>query len=140
MATIKTINLQDGTPVYYATGRRKNAVARVFVKAGTGKVTINGREGKTYFPYESVLTLASKPLEVTGTAGRFDINATIVGGGYSGQAGAFRLGLARALTQVSKDFHKPLRDAGFITVDSRVVERKKYGLRKARKDKQFSKR
>ena len=140
MATKKVISLQDKTPVYYATGRRKSAVARVFVKTGSGKVTINGREGKTYFPYESVLTQALKPFEVTGTTGRFDIYATIVGGGYSGQGGALRLGLARALTLVSPDFHKPLRDAGYITVDARVVERKKYGLKKARKDKQFSKR
>ena len=140
MATKKVITLQDSTPVYYATGRRKSAVARVFVRTGSGNVVINGREGKTYFPYESVLTEALRPLEVTGTVGRFDLNVTIVGGGYSGQAGALRLGLARALTLVSPDFHKPLREAGYLTVDSRVVERKKYGLKKARKDKQFSKR
>ena len=140
MATKKVITLQDKTPVYYATGRRKTSVARVFVKTGSGKITINGRDGKTYFPYEGVLFGALKPFEVTGTTDRFDINCTIKGGGYSGQAGALRLGLARALTLVSPDFHKPLRAAGYITVDARVVERKKYGLRKARKDKQFSKR
>lgn len=140
MASKKVITLQDSTPVYYATGRRKAAVARVFVKSGSGKVTINGRDGATYFPHSTIFTNAMKPFEVTGSTGRFDINATIVGGGYSGQAGALRLGLARALLLVSPDYRKPLKTAGYITVDSRVVERKKYGLRKARKDKQFSKR
>ena len=86
MATKKVITLQDSTPVYYATGRRKSAVARVFVRTGSGNVVINGREGKTYFPYESVLTEALRPLEVTGTVGRFDLNVTIVGGGDSASA------------------------------------------------------
>lgn len=139
MATSKVLS-SDKEPVYYGTGRRKTSVARVFVKAGEGKVTINGKDGKSYFPYETVLTDALKPFEVTGTQGRFDVRATIVGGGYSGQAGALRLGITRALLLVSPDFRKPLKAAGYVTVDSRVVERKKYGLRKARKDKQFSKR
>lgn len=139
MATSKVIS-KEKNPVYYGTGRRKSSVARVFVKSGDGKVVINGKDGTKYFPYETVLSEALKPFDVTGTKGRFDIEATIVGGGYSGQAGALRLGLTRALLLISPDFKKPLKAAGFITVDSRVVERKKYGLRKARKDKQFSKR
>jgi len=139
MATSKVISHGKQTE-YYGTGRRKSSVARVFIKDGDGKVVINGRDGKTYFPYETILVDALRPFEVTATQGRFDIYATISGGGYSGQAGALRLGLTRALLLVSPDFRKPLKAAGYVTVDARVVERKKYGLRKARKDKQFSKR
>jgi len=140
MATSKVLQGADKAPVYYATGRRKNAVARVFLKTGKGVLTVNGVEASKYFPHDTILTDVKKPFDATGTAGRFDVVATIVGGGYSGQSGALRLGIARALLLVSPDFRKPLKAAGFITVDARVVERKKYGLRKARKDKQFSKR
>lgn len=140
MATSKVIESKDNNPVYYATGRRKTSVARVFVKTGSGKITVNGKEAKDYFPHDTIVTEVLKPFEVTATTGKFDVNATIVGGGYSGQAGALRLGISRALLLVSPDFRKLLKAAGYITVDSRQVERKKYGLRKARKDKQFSKR
>ncbi len=140
MATSKVLQGADKAPVYYATGRRKNAVARVFLKTGKGVVTVNGVEASKYFPHDTILTEVKKPFDTTGTAGRFDVVATITGGGYSGQSGALRLGIARALLLVSPDFRKPLKAAGLITVDARVVERKKYGLRKARKDKQFSKR
>lgn len=140
MATTKVITLPNKTPVYYATGRRKTAVARVFLKSGTGKVTINGVEGEKYFPSKYLVVDMLRPLDLVGMTGRFDINITVKGGGYSAQEGAARLGIARALLLVNGDFRKTLKSNGLITVDARVVERKKYGLHKARKAPQFSKR
>ncbi len=125
--------------LYYGTGRRKNAVARVRLVPGSGKVTINGRDGKEYFGRESLLNAAKEPFKVTDTAGHFDVLARINGGGISGQAGALRHGISRALLEAG-DYRTDLKRAGFLTRDARVVERKKYGLKKARKRSQFSKR
>ena len=123
-----------------AVGRRKSSVCRVFLKSGSGKIVVNDHELKDYFPHETLVTDINQPLTVTDTVAKFDIKANCTGGGFSGQAGAMRLAIARALVKVSEDYKKILRANGLLTVDSRVVERKKYGLRKARKDKQFSKR
>ena len=123
-----------------AVGRRKSSVCRVFLKSGSGKIVVNDHELKDYFPHETLITDINQPLTVTDTVAKFDIKVNCTGGGFSGQAGAMRLAIARALVKVSEDYKKVLRANGLLTVDSRVVERKKYGLRKARKDKQFSKR
>lgn len=123
-----------------AVGRRKSSVCRVFLKSGSGKIVVNDHELKDYFPHETLITDINQPLTVTDTVAKFDIKANCTGGGFSGQAGAMRLAIARALVKVSEDYKKVLRANSLLTVDSRVVERKKYGLRKARKDKQFSKR
>ena len=120
--------------LYYGTGRRKNAVARVRLVPGTGKVTVNGRDGKEYFGREAVLDYAKTPFKVTDT-----VLARIDGGGISGQAGALRHGISRALLAAG-DYRAELKKAGFLTRDARMVERKKYGLKKARKRPQFSKR
>ncbi len=128
-----------GEALYYGTGRRKNAVARVRLVPGTGKVTVNGREGKEYFGREALLNMALAPFKVTDTVDHFDVVARINGGGVSGQAGALRHGIARALLEAG-EYRAELKKAGFLTRDARVVERKKYGLKKARKRPQFSKR
>ena len=128
-----------GEALYYGTGRRKNAVARVRLVPGTGKVTINGREGAEYFGREALLDYAKTPFKVTDTMDHFDVIARINGGGISGQAGALRHGISRALLDAG-DYRAELKKAGYLTRDSRVVERKKYGLKKARKRPQFSKR
>ncbi len=125
--------------LYYGTGRRKNAIARVRLVPGTGKVTVNGREGAEYFGREQLLKNALVPFKVTDTTDHFDVIANIHGGGVSGQSGALRLGISRALLQAG-DYRAELKKAGFLTRDARVVERKKYGLKKARKRPQFSKR
>lgn len=125
--------------LYYGTGRRKNAIARVRLVPGTGKVTVNGREGNSYFAREGLLSYATTPFKVTDTQGHFDVIARINGGGISGQAGALRLGISRALLEAG-DYRAELKKAGFLTRDPRMVERKKYGLKKARKRPQFSKR
>lgn len=125
--------------VYYGTGRRKNAIARVRLVPGTGKVTINGREAKDYFGREALLNYATTPFKVTDTVGHFDVIARCNGGGISGQAGAVRLGISRALLEAG-EYRPELKKAGFLTRDARVVERKKYGLKKARRRPQFSKR
>ena len=125
--------------LYYGTGRRKNAIARVRLIPGTGKVTVNGREGAEYFGREQLLKNALVPFKVTDTTDHFDVIANIHGGGVSGQSGALRLGISRALLQAG-DYRAELKKAGFLTRDARVVERKKYGLKKARKRPQFSKR
>lgn len=125
--------------LYYGTGRRKNAVARVRLVPGSGKVTVNGRNGKDYFGRESLLNSAKEPFKVTDTMDHFDVLARINGGGISGQAGALRHGISRALLEAG-DYRADLKRAGFLTRDARVVERKKYGLKKARKRSQFSKR
>ncbi len=127
--------------VYVATGRRKEAVARVRMVPGNGKFIINGREGLLeYFKRETLLMDIEQPLILTETNGKFDFFIRVNGGGLTGQAGAVRLGIARALVAYSEDFRPVLRKAGFLTRDPRQVERKKYGLAKARKRFQFSKR
>lgn len=124
-----------------ALGRRKSAVARVYVSAGSGNITINGRELKNYFPDESLQYIVNQPLEITGTAGQFDIKANLDGGGVKGQAEALRLGISRALCEVDREAYRPaLKAAGFLTRDSREVERKKPGQPGARSRFQFSKR
>jgi small subunit ribosomal protein S9 len=124
----------------YATGKRKDAVARVWIKPGSGKVIVNGREQATYFARPVLRMILLQPFEITGTAGQFDVMATVKGGGLSGQAGAVKHGISKAL-QLFDPAHRPaLKAAGFITRDSRVVERKKYGNAKASKSFQFSKR
>ena len=126
--------------LYYGTGRRKNAVARVRLVPGTGKVTINGRDGQEYFGREALFNYAMTPFKVTDTTGHFDVKARIDGGGVSGQAGALRHGIARALLLASEDYRPILKKAGFLTRDPRMKERKKYGLKAARRAPQFSKR
>jgi small subunit ribosomal protein S9 len=128
-----------GEAVYYGTGRRKNAVARVRIVPGTGKVTVNGRDGAEYFGRQQLLDNAVAPFKVTDTEGEFDVIARCNGGGISGQSGALRHGISRALLQAG-EYRAELKKAGFLTRDPRMVERKKYGLKKARKRPQFSKR
>ncbi|MEG0777088.1 MAG: 30S ribosomal protein S9, partial [Raoultibacter sp.] len=123
----------------YGTGRRKNAIARVRIVPGTGKVTVNGREGLAFFGRQALVNYAIDPFKITDTADHFDVIATCNGGGVAGQAGALRHGISRALLQAG-DYRAELKKAGFLTRDSRMVERKKYGLKKARKRPQFSKR
>lgn len=132
-------NKANTEALYYGTGRRKTSVARVRLVPGTGKVTVNGREGMEYFPRAGQLDAALAPFKVTDTQGHFDVIARINGGGQTGQAGALRLGIARALLEAG-DYREELKKAGFLTRDARMVERKKYGLKKARKRPQFSKR
>jgi small subunit ribosomal protein S9 len=124
----------------YATGKRKNAVARVWIKPGTGKVTVNGRDSPVYFARPVLRMLLNQPFVVTERVGQFDVVCTVVGGGLSGQAGAVRHGISRALTFYEPGLRKTLKSGGFLTRDSRVVERKKYGKAKARRSFQFSKR
>ncbi len=124
----------------YATGKRKNAVARVWIKPGAGKVTINGRDFEAYFGRPVLRMIVEQPLAVANRNGQYDIIVTVAGGGLSGQAGAVRHGLSKALTFYEPDLRPALKKEGFLTRDSRVVERKKYGKRKARRSFQFSKR
>jgi small subunit ribosomal protein S9 len=126
--------------VYLATGRRKGAIARVRMTPGAGNVMVNGKGLLEYFRRETLKMDIEQPLEVTGTLNNFDLNVTVMGGGLSGQAGAVRLGISRALLQYSEDNRPILRKSGFLTRDPREKERKKYGLAKARKRFQFSKR
>lgn len=131
---------QNSSDQYYGTGRRKEAVARVFLHPGSGRIVVNGKEFQDYFRGIFVGVQALEPLKVTNTAGRYDANITVKGGGPSGQADAIKLGVARALLEVDPNFRATLKKAGYLTRDARVVERKKYGLKKARKAPQFSKR
>jgi len=124
----------------YATGKRKNAVARVWIKPGAGKITVNGRELGVYFARPVLQMIVRQPLGVTARNDQFDIMVTVAGGGLSGQAGAVRHGLSKALTYYEPGLRPALKKEGFLTRDSRVVERKKYGKRKARRSFQFSKR
>jgi len=124
----------------YATGKRKDAVARVWIKPGPGKVTVNGREVQTYFARPVLQMLIKQPFQVTDREGQFDVIATVKGGGLSGQAGAVKHGISKALTYFEPGLRPVLKKEGFLTRDSRVVERKKYGKRKARRSFQFSKR
>ena len=124
----------------YATGKRKDAVARVWIRPGSGKVTVNGREMNTYFARPVLQMILAQPFAVAGVAGEFDVMATVKGGGLSGQAGAVKHGISKALQLYEPSLRTALKAAGFLTRDSRVVERKKYGKRKARRSFQFSKR
>ena len=124
----------------YATGKRKNAVARVWIKPGSGKVTVNGRDIEVYFARPVLRMILQQPLVVSRRLGQYDLIVSVAGGGLSGQAGAVRHGLAKALTHYEPDLRTPLTKEGFLTRDSRVVERKKYGRKKARRSFQFSKR
>ena len=124
----------------YATGKRKNSIARVWVKPGNGKVTINGKDQEVYFARPVLRLIIRQPFDVTGRNDAFDIVATVKGGGLSGQAGAVRHGISKALTMQEPELRPALKQAGFLTRDSRVVERKKYGRKKARRSFQFSKR
>ena len=133
-ATIKN------APLVLTTGRRKRAIARVWFRPGTGKVTVNGRDVEVYFPAPLHRQLLSEPLRVTDTTDVYDVFATILGGGTTGQAGALRLGIARGLVELDADLRPALKKAGFLTRDAREKESKKYGLKKARKAPQYSKR
>jgi len=124
----------------YATGKRKNAVARVWIKPGKGKITINGRDQEVYFARPVLRMMIAQPLQVADRLGQFDVDVTVVGSGLSGQAGAVRHGISKALTYYEPALRTALKPHGFLTRDSRVVERKKYGKAKARRSFQFSKR
>ena len=124
---------------YYGTGRRKSSVARVFVTLGSGKITVNGRHVDEYMPYATLVMDLKQPLVLSGTESKYDVVANVYGGGFTGQAGAIRLGIARALLEAGVD-RKTLKVAGMLTRDPRVKERKKYGLKGARRAPQFSKR
>ena len=125
---------------YYGTGRRKTSTARVFLRPGGGTITVNYRQFAEFFPADALRTQIRQPLLLTETADKFDILATVSGGGVSGQAGAIRLGIARALVEYNAELRKPLKKGAFLTRDARMKERKKYGLAGARKRFQFSKR
>ena len=126
--------------VHYGTGRRKTATARVYLRPGTGKITVNSRPLDSFFGRETGRMIVRQPLEALQLGSRFDISVTVDGGGITGQAGAIRLGLTRALLEYDDTLRKQLRDAGFVTRDAREVERKKVGRRKARRGTQYSKR
>jgi small subunit ribosomal protein S9 len=134
--------------VYYGTGKRKESIAKVTLVSGSGKITINGRDAHEYLPYDTLIMDLSQPLELTKTKDMFDVNVEVRGGGFSGQTGAIRLGITKALLEYDSttpsdsenSFRKLLKAAGFITRDSRIKERKKPGLKKARRAPQFSKR
>ncbi len=132
--------MYDSNPYFYGTGRRKSSVARVRVYAGTGKIIINDREIDDYFGLETLKLIVRQPLTLTGTTEKFDIICRVGGGGVTGQAGAIRHGLSRALLQYDENLRSTLKKAGFLTRDPRMKERKKYGLKGARRAPQFSKR
>ena len=127
--------------VYTATGRRKRSVAQVRMTSGKGSIIVNGVDVKEYMPYDTLVMDLKQPLVLTGTDGQYDIDVTVKGGGFNGQTGAIRLGIARALLEVDSEGYRPtLKGAGMVTRDARIKERKKYGLKKARRAPQFSKR
>ena len=127
--------------IYFCgTGRRKNSIARVRITEGTGKITINGKDIEEFFGMETLKVIAKQPLTVTNTLTKYDVICKVSGGGYTGQAGAIRHGIARALNEANSEFRPILKSNGFLTRDPRMKERKKYGLKKARKAPQFSKR
>ena len=132
--------MYESKPYFYGTGRRKSSVARVRVYAGNGNITINGRDIDDYFGLETLNLIVRQPLNLTDTLGKFDIVCTVAGGGVTGQAGAIRHGLSRALLQYNEELRPALKKAGFLTRDPRMKERKKYGLKAARRAPQFSKR
>ena len=125
---------------YYGTGRRKSSIARVYLVPGTGKVTINKRNMDEYFGLETLKLIVRQPLNITDTVDKFDVLVNVRGGGFTGQAGAIRHGISRALLQADQDYRPTLKKAGFLTRDPRMKERKKYGLKAARRAPQFSKR
>lgn len=139
-AAISREPVRDELGRSYATGKRKDAVARVWIKPGSGKVVVNGREMAKYFARPVLQMVLRQPFTVAGVEGEFDVMATVKGGGLSGQAGAVKHGISKALQLYEPSLRAPLKAAGFLTRDSRVVERKKYGRRKARRSFQFSKR
>ncbi|MDX2082791.1 MAG: 30S ribosomal protein S9 [Rickettsiales bacterium] len=140
-ATVSTkVKKVDALGKAYATGKRKNAAARVWIKKGSGKITVNDRDAKTYFGREILFNIIRFPFGATKTENKFDVIATISGGGLSGQAGALAHGISKALVAFEPQHHKALKAGGFLTRDSRVVERKKYGLKKARKGQTYRKR
>ena len=128
------------TSKYYGTGRRKKSIARVYLVPGTGKITINKRDIDEYLGLETLKVIVRQPLVATETDGKFDVMVNVKGGGYTGQAGAIRHGIARALLQVDADYRPVLKKSGYLTRDPRMKERKKYGLKAARRAPQFSKR
>lgn len=130
----------DGMGRAYATGKRKNAIARVWIKPGAGRITVNGRTAETYFARPVLQMIINQPFEAAGRGNQFDVLCTVTGGGLSGQAGAVRHGISRALVNFEPELRSVLKRGGFLTRDSRVVERKKYGRAKARRSFQFSKR
>lgn len=132
--------MYETKPFFYGTGRRKSSVARVRLYAGSGSITINGRDIDEYFGLETLKLIVRQPLELTETVGKFDIVCTVAGGGVTGQAGAIRHGISRALLVYNEELRKALKKAGFLTRDPRMKERKKYGLKAARRAPQFSKR
>lgn len=125
---------------YYATGRRKESTAKVWIKPGEGKIIVNEKDFKEYFPRDTLVNMIIEPFNLTGTQHDYDVIASIEGGGVSGQAGALRHGISKALLEINPDYRIILKKEGFLTRDSRIKERKKYGLKKARKRSQFSKR
>ena len=130
----------EAKPYFYGTGRRKSSVARVRLYAGTGKVTVNDRDIDDYFGLETLKLIVRQPLVLTGTADKYDVVCRVTGGGVTGQAGAIRHGISRALLQANEELRPALKKAGFLTRDPRMKERKKYGLKGARRAPQFSKR
>ena len=132
--------MYESKPYFYGTGRRKHSVARVRLYAGTGTITINGRDIDDYFGLDTLKLVVRQPMELTNTLGKFDIVCTVAGGGVSGQAGAIRHGISRALLLFDPELRSALKKAGFLTRDPRMKERKKYGLKGARRAPQFSKR
>lgn len=132
--------MYETKPYFYGTGRRKSSVARVRLYNGTGAITVNDRDIDDYFGLETLKLIVRQPLVLTGNEGKFDIAVRVVGGGVSGQAGAIRHGISRALLQFSEELRPELKKAGFLTRDPRMKERKKYGLKAARRAPQFSKR
>ena len=139
-ATVTREAVRDDLGRSYATGKRKDAAARVWVKPGSGKIVVNGRDQEVYFARPVLRLILAQPFEVTGVVGEFDVMCTVKGGGLSGQAGAVKHGISKALQLYEPTLRAPLKAAGFLTRDARVVERKKYGKRKARRSFQFSKR
>lgn len=135
MATKKKTNV-----TYIGTGRRKKSTARVFMTPGTGVITVNGKTLEEYLPQATLRMIVNSPLELTETVGQFDVKINVIGGGYTGQAGAMRHGISRALLEASDDYRPVLKKAGFLTRDAREKERKKYGLKGARRAPQYSKR
>ena len=140
VVTIERVAVRDNLGRAYATGKRKDAVARVWIKPGSGKVVVNGKEMISYFARPVLQMILRQPFTVAGVEGQFDVTATVKGGGLSGQAGAVKHGISKALQLYEPSLRAALKSAGFLTRDSRVVERKKFGKRKARRSFQFSKR
>ena len=137
---IERVAIIDAQGRSYATGKRKNAIARVWIKRGSGKVTVNGRDQEAYFARPTLRLVVNQPFQVSDRESQYDVIATVKGGGLSGQAGAVKHGISKALTYQEPELRPALKAAGFMTRDSRVVERKKYGRAKARRSFQFSKR